>query len=104
MTRRRFRFNEETKELEEIGLDAPITPRLELMTGGHYDGLRATDGTPIDTAKRHREYMKAHNVTLADDFKKTWAEAPVKRAQEARAGLHEAVGRAAHQLENGRKR
>ena len=34
-----------------------------------YAGLRATDGTPIDTRTKHREYMKKNNLTTVDDFK-----------------------------------
>ena len=45
----------------------------------HYDGLTATDGTPIDTRTKHREYMKSHDLAMADDFKNTWAQAQQKR-------------------------
>lgn len=38
----------------------------------HYDGLRATDGTDISTRAKHRAYMKAKNLTTADDFAGTW--------------------------------
>ena len=48
----------------------------------HYDGLRATDGTPINSKRRHREYMKAHGVTTTDDFKNEWAAAEMKRQSE----------------------
>lgn len=104
MTRRRYRWNEERGELEEINLDAPITPRVELQTGAHYDGLRAQDGTPIDTRRRHAEYMKRNNFVLVDDFKQTWAEAPKRRAAELGAGRREAVARTIHRLENGKRR
>ena len=33
-----------------------------------YDGLAATDGTPINSRTKHREYMKANNLTTLDDF------------------------------------
>lgn len=104
MTRRRYRYNEATKELEEIDLETPIAPRVELQTGSHYDGLRATDGTPIDTRQRHREYMRRNGVAVADDFRGTLAAAPAKRAAEARAGIREALGRTIHHLENPRRR
>lgn len=104
MTRRRYRYNEETKELEEISLDAPIVPRVELSIGSHYDGLRATDGTPIDTRQRHREYMRRNGLAVADDYKQTLSEAPSKRAAEARAGLRDSIGRTIHHLENRRRR
>lgn len=98
MTRRRYRFSEETQALEEIGLEVEYAPRVHLQTDTAYEGLRATDGTPIDTRSRHREYMKANNLAIVDDFKKTWAEAPAKRAAEARAGLRESIERATNKL------
>jgi hypothetical protein len=38
----------------------------------HYDGLRAPDGTDISSRTKHREYMKANNLTLTSDFSETW--------------------------------
>ena len=48
----------------------------------HYDGLRATDGTDISTRSKHQAYMKANNLTTADDFSQTW-----KRQAEQRAAV-----------------
>lgn len=45
----------------------------------HYDGLRAPDGSPIDTRAKHRAYMKANNVTTIDDFAGTWRKAAEER-------------------------
>jgi putative FmdB family regulatory protein len=39
----------------------------------HYDGLRAPDGTDISSRTKHREYMKANNLSLAGDYTDTWA-------------------------------
>lgn len=47
----------------------------------HYDGLQATDGTPIDTRAKHRQYMKDRNLTTIDDFSSTWKRAAEERAQ-----------------------
>jgi hypothetical protein len=47
----------------------------------HYTGLKATDGTPIDTRAKHREYMYRHGLTTADDYTETWAKA--QKAREA---------------------
>jgi hypothetical protein len=52
-----------------------------LASERHYEGLRASDGTPIDTRAKHRAYMKAHNLTTIDDYTQTW-----QREAEARAG------------------
>lgn len=45
----------------------------------HYDGLVATDGTDISTRTKHREYMKRNGLTMADDFKGTWAKEQKER-------------------------
>lgn len=47
----------------------------------HYDGLRASDGTDISSRTKHREYMKRHGLTTADDFKDTWAKAQREREE-----------------------
>ncbi len=104
MTRRRYRFNETTKELEEIGLEVELAPRVHLQTDTPYNGLQATDGTPIDTRRRHREYMQANNLTMASDFKKTWAEAPARREAEARAERRASIENATRQLIQNPKR
>lgn len=77
--RRRYRYNEETKQMEEISTDWEPTPRTELMTGSCYEGARATDGTRIDTRRRHTDYMRQHNLAMADDFKGTWESAKKDR-------------------------
>lgn len=45
----------------------------------HYDGLKATDGTPIDTRSKHRQYMKEKGLTMASDFTNTWKQAQKER-------------------------
>lgn len=52
-----------------------------LASDRHYEGLRATDGTDISSREKHRAYMKANNLTTADDFKQSWAKAEESRAQ-----------------------
>jgi hypothetical protein len=37
------------------------------------------DGTVIDSRRKHREYMKRHNLTTMDDFKGTWDKARERR-------------------------
>jgi len=44
-----------------------------------YDGLKATDGSDIGTRTKHREYMRRHGLTTADDFKDVWAKAQKDR-------------------------
>lgn len=104
MSRRRWRYDEATGELVEIATDAPVTVRVELQTGGHYEGAVAPDGTRIDTPARHREYMRRNNLALASDYAKQWAEAPKKAAEAARVERRESIGRAIYQLETRRRR
>lgn len=51
----------------------------------HYDGLRATDGTPIDSRSKHREFMRRRGLTTTDDFTETWKKAEHDREKFRRA-------------------
>ena len=93
-------------DVYEKGTEPEIERAIHNALAGdrHYDGLRATDGTPIDSRSKHREYMKRMGVTTADDFQQTWAKAEKQRA-EYRAGqrgavTREDVARAMHQVMN----
>jgi hypothetical protein len=57
----------------ERAINAPI------MMDRFYEGVRATDGTDIGSRRKHRQYMKDHGLTTADDFKGEWAKAKAKR-------------------------
>jgi hypothetical protein len=49
---------------EERALDAPI------LSGRFYEEAGvATDGTPIDSKPKHREYMRSHGLTIDSDYK-----------------------------------
>lgn len=63
---------------EALARDAPI------MVDRFYEGATATDGTDIGSRRRHRAYMKAHNLTTADDYKGEW-----KKADQSRRDLRE---------------
>ncbi len=44
-------------------------PRAAIGTEGiTYAGGVATDGTPIDTRKRHREYLQRNGLAMASDY------------------------------------
>jgi hypothetical protein len=45
----------------------------------HYDGLRATDGADISSRTKHRAYMRERGLTVAGDYKETWAKAQKER-------------------------
>lgn len=79
-----------------------------LWNDRHYTNLRATDGTPIDSRTKHREYMKQHNLTTMDDYKDTWARAEKQRdayRTEGKGGAtrREDIARAISQLEQRRR-
>jgi hypothetical protein len=41
--------------------------------------FKAHDGTVIDSKRKHREYMKRHNLTTMDDYTQTWDKARERR-------------------------
>jgi hypothetical protein len=104
MTRRRYIQDRHTGELIEVSQDyrAPLPNDAGVLWGDrHYDGARATDGTDISTRTKHREYMAARGLTLADDYKNTWANAQAQREAYFRAGgsiRREDVARAIHDV------
>jgi hypothetical protein len=100
---RRFRWDPELKRLvpagmvqEKLALVAPIN------SGRLYENTAATDGTDIGSRAKHREYMKRHNLTTADDFKGTWARQEKERERIRKEGVlpdrtrRDDVGRALH--------
>jgi len=66
------RWIQHPKTLDLIPADEYCAPEgigaFMIMSDRHYDGLRATDGTPIDTRVRHRRYMSERGLTTIDDF------------------------------------
>lgn len=48
----------------------------------HYDTIMAPDGvTRLDTRSKHREYMRRHGLTIADDYTNEWAAAAKARTE-----------------------
>lgn len=109
--RRRYVWDVERKEMVEVGAEYEDIPRRAQTVTEElvYGGLRATDGTPIDTRKRHRDYMKANGLSLASDFTEHHARAAKERAEFFRTGgdhkeRREQIGRALYQQQTKRKR
>ena len=104
--KRRYVQDPKTLELIEVTEDysAPMRADAGVLWGDrHYDGLKAVDGADISTRTKHREYMKANNVTLADDFKNTWAQAKEARERYVQHGgsfTKRDIERAMHQVMN----
>lgn len=111
MIKRKFVYDRELGKMVEVSLDYEQEPRDHselLWNDRHYNDLKATDGTPIDSRAKHRAYMKSRGLTTMDDFKGEWA-----RAEKARADYYtgkrgsvskEDIARTIHQLETRNRR
>jgi len=81
--KRTYHYDEQTKTMVE----GPAPSRVEASGDGwrYSDRLysdspfAATDGTIIDSRKKHREYMKRNGLTTVDDFKHSWDDASRQR-------------------------
>lgn len=107
--KRRYWWNPKLMLFEEITEEWAPTPRVELSTGACYEGLQATDGTPINSRAKHREYMRLNGFTTTDDYKESWAKAAKERADFYTTGgdhkaRKEAIGRALYEFEKGKRR
>lgn len=82
MTRRRYIYDPQTKEMVEVTQCAEPETRADsgaLWGDRHYEGMRATDGSDISSRSKHRQYMKNNNLTTMDDFTNSWAKAREQR-------------------------
>lgn len=110
MARKRFRYDEIIKEMVPVPDDwtgaerrAPVATEALV-----YGGLQATDGTPLDSRRRHREYMQSRGLALMGDFKETGPKADARRretlmGQADKRERREAIGRALYEQKKGRK-
>lgn len=67
------------QDLAEIPMDPPKALHASIVMDRFYENTCATDGTDIGSRRKHREYMKRHNLAIADDFKGEWAKAAKER-------------------------
>ena len=95
--RRFIQMTEPPYDLIEVGADYAPLPRQRadgtLWNDRSYEGLRASDGTDISSRTKHREYMKRHGLTTADDFKGQWAKAEQARNEYRTSGKGGAITR-----------
>jgi len=108
MTRRRFiYFNGEPYEVT-LDHQQPVARHDEVLWNDRsYTNLKATDGTPIDSRAKHREYMRANGLTTMDDFKDTWQGAEKQREAVFKGQdphRRREVERAIYEVQNGRGR
>jgi hypothetical protein len=77
--------------------------RVMVVGDSHYEGAVAPDGTPIDTRRRHREYLKRTGLALAGDFSDDFRQRTKSSEDRAEAKeIRETVGRTWHELEKRR--
>ena len=93
----------ETNALEEIGADYCGPARVQINVDRNYENMPLQDGTVVNSRRQHREYMRARGLTLADDFKGTWAAQAKERAAISsgtndRKQRRDDIGRAIYQL------
>jgi hypothetical protein len=75
-----------------------LTPTEELT----YSNARATDGTPINTKRRHREYLKQNGLAMAADYSPQYQEREAaRRERHEDKERREIVERAAHKIFGG---
>jgi len=106
MTRRRWIQDRKTGELIEITAD--YQPEMRTDSGAlwgdrSYEGMKAPDGTDISSRTKHRDYMKANNLTTMDDFTNSWAKAKESRERYMTEGgsfKRADIERAIHKLQN----
>lgn len=106
----RFVYSQEAGQVVKVGSDwTDAERRAATPTEGiTYANLRATDGTPIDSRTKHREYMRANGLSMASDFSEHWKKAD-KQRQEVLSGnadtreRRELIGRTLHDAKRGRK-
>lgn len=67
--RRRYRYNPETKEMEET-TDAGVAERFGLIIGDIEPFISPVDGTRISSRSHLREYMRQHGLAHTEDYNK----------------------------------
>lgn len=83
--RGRFRWNPETNQTEPIDADwTDAETRAQVSTEEIvYGDAKATDGTPINTRKRHREYLQRNGLAMMGDFSDGYRESVAKSKERA---------------------
>ena len=110
MRRRFIQMREPPYDFIEVSEDYDPPPRgiadACLWNDRNYENLRATDGTPINSRSKHRQYMAQRGLTTADDFTNEWKNATKRRAEYfsgtpgTGAVSREDISKAIHQLES----
>lgn len=111
MSRRRWVYVETSPghvEAVEVSAEREPEARLQISMDTHYDGLRTTEGIDIGSRRKHQQYMKDNGLTLADDYRQSWADARKQRddfftGNSGKEERREAIAKAIHSLQNRRR-
>lgn len=97
---------EVSEDWKDPGIAAPLRSEAEV----YGNVTPATDGTPLDSRTKHRNYMKRNNLTMAEDFTGTWEKASKEReafqrgeSQSHRRELADDVGMAIYETRRNRR-
>lgn len=100
----RFVYSQEAGQVVKVGSGWTDAEQRALTAteGITYRNARATDGTDISSRTKHRNYLKANNLSMASDFKEHWKKAEQHReaVQSGNADTRERreiIGRALHE-------
>lgn len=85
MPRRRYVWDNDKQEMVEVAPDWTGAERRAPVPSeeGIYSNLRATDGTPLNSKRRHAAYLKANGLELTRHMKgehERWAKEQAARA------------------------
>src|SRR4051812_20837908 len=108
----RRRYVQDPVTFKLIEVTEAVEPLLAVDSGAlwgdrYYDGIRSTDGVPIDTRSKHRAYMRERGLTTVDDYSQSWKDARVSRDDFFTGGgdkvaRREAIERAIHDQNKGK--
>lgn len=71
--------------LDHVGRRRSMSLTDRLVSESHYDGVRALDGTPIDSRQKHKLYMKQRGLAHFGDYSEDWyakRRAEIKREEQ----------------------
>src|SRR5687767_11528287 len=79
--RGRYRYDAEAGQVVSVDADWTDEERKapHITEGIAYSNLTATDGTVLDSRRKHRDYMRAHGLSMASDFTNHWQKAEKER-------------------------
>jgi hypothetical protein len=109
--RGRFIYDPETKSMVRVDADwTDAERRAPTPTEGLvYGNLQASDGTPIDTRRKHREYKRQNGLADKSDYTEHNKKSEARRADYYGGrgfdqGLTETIGRALYAAKKKRRR